>query len=73
MIRKIGVFGRTVGLAAGGLALSVQQAYGQTTELVSASASLLVAISALLVAVGALIVFLRLARLLERMEDHFKE
>lgn len=47
--------------------------FAQTTELVSASASLLVAISALLVAVGALIVFVRLARLLERMEDHFKE
>lgn len=42
------------------------------TELVSASASLLVAIAALLVAVGALIVFLRLAKVLERMEEHFK-
>jgi len=43
------------------------------TELVSASASLLVAIAALLVAVGALIVFIKLARVLERMEERFKE
>ena len=42
-------------------------------ELMSASASLLVAIAALLVAVGALIVFLRLARLLEQMEERFKK
>jgi len=43
------------------------------TELVSASASLLVAIAALLVAVGALIVFIKLARVLEQMEERFKE
>ena len=47
-------------------------AYAQT-ELVSASASLLVSIAALLVAVGALILFLRLARLLEQMEERFKD
>jgi hypothetical protein len=47
-------------------------AYAQA-ELVSASASLLVAIAALLVAVGALIVFLRLAKVLEQMEERFKE
>lgn len=47
-------------------------AYAQT-ELVSASASLLVAIAALLVAVGALIVFIRLAKVLEQMEERFRE
>jgi len=49
----------------------VVPAYAQT-ELVSASASLLVAIAALLVAIGALIVFLRLAKVLEKMEERFK-
>ena len=42
-------------------------------EQMNAWASLLVAIAALLVSVGALIVFLRLARLLEQMEERFKE
>lgn len=42
-------------------------------ELMNASASLLISIAALLVAVGALIVFLRLARLLEQMEERFKK
>ncbi len=54
------------------LTLLVVPAYAQT-DLMSASASLLISIAALLVAVGALIVFLRLARLLERMEERFKE
>ena len=43
------------------------------TDLMTASASLIVAVAALLVAVGALIVFLRLAKVLERWEDRFKE
>jgi hypothetical protein len=42
-------------------------------DLMNASASLLISIAALLVAVGALIVFLRLARLLEQMEERFKK
>lgn len=54
------------------VALRGVPAFAQT-ELMSASASLLVAIAALLIAVGALIVFIRLARVLERMEEHFRE
>lgn len=43
------------------------------SELLSATASLLVAIAALLIAVGALVLFVKLARLIDRLEDRFKE
>ncbi|GEM_PF-1244010 len=65
---------RALTLGIGLLPVGVLEVSGWAqTELMTASASLIVAVAALLVAVGALIVFLRLARLLERWEDRFKE
>lgn len=43
------------------------------TDLVTSFAWTVLAVSALLVAVGALIVFIRLAKLIDRLEDRLKK
>ena len=61
-------------LAKGGLlSYAAQGPSSLPSELLSATASLLVAIAALLIAIGALVLFVKLARLIDRLEDRFKE
>lgn len=59
-----------------GIAYSASAAQAQPTsmaDLVASLAWIVLAVSALLIAVGALIVFTKLAKLIDRLEDHLKK
>jgi hypothetical protein len=76
MLKRIALSGW--GIVAASLAGDEHLSYAQgssflQSELLSATASLLVAIAALLIAIGALVLFVKLARLIDRLEDRFKE
>jgi hypothetical protein len=65
------LFGLMVVLASGPAAAA--HAQGSAAELGWGLGGLLIGVAALLIAVGALFVFIRLAKLLEGLEEHFKK
>ena len=65
------LFGLLIATVSGPAA--VASAQGREAELAWGLGGLLVGVAALLIAVGALFVFLRFAKLLEGMEEHFKK